>query len=274
MTATGATIEQLARDATRHTDPEEGLRAVTALRHELDALEPTLVARALRAGASWSQVAKSLGVSKQAAHRKHRDAVAREEAEGAPTGSRILVTAEARRCVGFAREEARALGVGAVGTEHLLLGILRCRRSHAVHALHGLGVTLERAKGELQTTIADGEPVNGGASDHPSLSALGRRRDITPHTRRILEGALREAVKLRDGYIGVEHLLLALLADHANGAVQTLAQLGVTPEQLRGELERTWSEAARRVDAGAGAQQGARAQVSQTPARARPRSAR
>jgi hypothetical protein len=260
MTATRATIEQLARDATRHADAEEALRAITALRRELDALEPTLVARAMRAGASWSQVAKSLGVSKQAAHRKHRDAVPREQAPGAPTGPRILVTAEARRCLGLAREEARAMGVGAVGTEHLLLGILRCRRSHAVHALRALGVTLERASGELQTTIADGESVDVGASDHPSLSALGRRRDITPHTRRILEGALREAVRLRDGHIGVEHLLLALLADRANGAVRTLAQLGVTPEQLRGELERT--------------PRATRAQASPTPTRGRPRPAR
>ena len=251
MTASGETIEQLARDATSHTDSEEALRAVTALRRELDTLEPKLVAGALRAGASWSQIAGCLGVSKQAAHRKHRDVLAREEAEEAGTGPRILVTAEARRCVQFARDEARTLGVSALGTEHLLLGILRCRRSHAVEALHALGVTLDRARAELQTTIVDGEAVANATPSNPALGGLARRRDVTPHARRILEGALREAVKLRDGFIGVEHLLLALLTDGNNGAVRTLAILGVRPDQVRVELDRTWAEAARRVDAGA-----------------------
>lgn len=251
MTASAATIEQLSRDASRHTDPEEALKALTALRRELDALEPALVARALRAGASWSQIARSLGVSKQAAHRKHRDVLASEEAEAAVGGPRILVTAEARRCVQLAREEARALGAGAIGTEHLLLGILRCRRSHAVEALDALGVTLERARAELQITIVDGDPVSATSTGGSPLRGLGGRRDITAPARRILEGALREAVKLRDGFIGVEHLLLALLGDRNNGAARTLAELGVTPQQVRAELERTWAQAAQRVRASA-----------------------
>jgi hypothetical protein len=255
VTASAETLEQLARDAANHTDAEEALGALTALRRELDALEPPLVARALRAGASWSQIARALGVSKQAAHRKHRDVLSRDPGAGADPGPRILVTAEARRCVQFAREEARALGVDAVGTEHLLLGILRCRKSHAVIALNALGVTLERAKSGLQPTIVDGETVAAGETvGEGALGRLGRRRDITPHARRILEGALREAVKLRDGYIGVEHLLLALLTDQRNGAVQTLAELGVTPAQVRRELDGAWRAAADRVRSSAGQQ--------------------
>ena len=246
MTAAWGRIEELARDANRQADAEEALRALTGLRSELDALEPVLVSRALRGGASWSRIAGCLGVSKQAAHRKHRDVLAGTQPEGESEGPRILVSAEARRSVQLAREEARALGAPAVGTEHLLLGILRSRRSDSAEALNALGVTLERARTELHTTIADGDPLEEAPAG-ASLGELGRRRDITPHARRILEGALREAVRLRDGFIGVEHLLLALLADQKNGAVQTLGVLGVTPAQVKRELERTWATAARRV---------------------------
>lgn len=72
MAATPGTIEQLARDTARIPDPESALRALTALRRELDLVEQELVQRALGRGASWSHIARSLGVTKQAAHRKHR----------------------------------------------------------------------------------------------------------------------------------------------------------------------------------------------------------
>lgn len=65
---------------------------------------------------------------------------------------------------------------------------------------------------------------------------------VSPHARRILEGSLREAVKRREGYIGVEHLLLALLTDSRNGAVQTLEALKTTPRQIRLQLEHEWDQ--------------------------------
>ena len=133
MPAAPATIEQLARDVALSPDPENGLRALSALRTELDMLEPELVRRALTAGASWSQVARALGVSKQAAHKKHRRLNAGLPADGAP---KMLVTSEARRSIQLARAEAVRLGQTAVGTEHILLGILRCEHSHAVRALN------------------------------------------------------------------------------------------------------------------------------------------
>src|SRR5581483_7574101 len=72
MNSGEATIEQLAREVVEIADPDTALRALTALRQELDATEPELVLRALQDGASWSQVARALGITKQAAHRKYR----------------------------------------------------------------------------------------------------------------------------------------------------------------------------------------------------------
>jgi len=235
VVAVPATIEQLAHDAVHIPDAETALRAVSALRQELDQIEPELVARALQAGATWSDVARALGVSKQAAHRKHRELARTLQLSSPGGGPKILVTAEARRAIQFARDEARQLGQPAVGTEHILLGILRCRGSHAVQALNALGVTHDAARLFVQPTMP-GVPEHGAGD-----AAAADRQGVTSHARRILEGSLREAVKRHEGYIGVEHLLLALLTDSRNGAVQTLEALKTTPKAIRRQLEEDWA---------------------------------
>ncbi len=231
MPAVPATIEQLARDAVQTADPATALRAMNALRQELEQIEPVLVQRALQTGASWSQIARALGVSKQSAHRKHRHLAEQAFDSLTAGGPKILVTSEARRTIQLARDEAKTLGQPAIGTEHILLGILRCRESHAVSALNALGVTHEKARACLQTTM-------------PGVLAndAGRDDGVSPPARRILEGSLREALKRSEGYIGVEHLLLALLTDSRNGAVQTLEALKTTPKQIRRQLELEWQK--------------------------------
>jgi transposase-like protein len=230
-----ATIEQLAHDAVHIPDAETALRALSALRQELDQIEPELVARALQAGATWSDIARALGVSKQAAHRKHRELARTLQLSLPGGGPKVLVTTEARRSIQLAREEARQLGQPAVGTEHILLGILRCRGSHAVQALNALGVTHEAARLFVQPTMPGLNP------DQVAPGGEGNdRQGVTPQARRILEGSLREAAKRHEGYIGVEHLLLALLTDSRNGAVQTLEALKTTPKAIRRRLEHDW----------------------------------
>src|SRR5437588_4900905 len=217
MLASPGTVEQLARDTAQIADPETALRALTALRNELGQMEPELVRRALRAGSSWSQIARALGITKQAAHHRHRHLA--EEPPSSNGGSKMLVTSEARKAIQLARQEAAALGQPMVCTEHILLGILRCEQSHAVKALNALGVSLEAARGCLQTTMPGLPPVSADDARGDGMSAHGRR---------ILEGSLREALKRGEGYIGVEHLFLALLSDSRNGAVQTLEELRTT----------------------------------------------
>ncbi len=239
MPASPATIEQLARDVAVSPDPENALRALSALRAELDMLEPELVRRALNTGASWSQIARPLGVSKQAAHKKHRHLSDQSPALNV-AAPKMLVTSEARRSIQLAREEAGGLGQAAVGTEHILLGILRCQQSHAVRALNALGVTLEATRDCLQPTIVSVPPAAGS----PDRPGCGRDGGITPQARRILEGSLREAVKRQEGYIGVEHILLALLSDSRNGATRTLEALRATPAQIRRQLDLEWATVA------------------------------
>jgi ATP-dependent Clp protease ATP-binding subunit ClpA len=235
VAASPTTIEQLAHDAVHIPDPETALRALSALRRELDEIESELVARALQSGATWSQIARALGISKQAAHRRHRQLAEHLQVSSPAGGPKILVTSEARRSIEFAREEAKELGQPAIGTEHILLGILRCRESHAVRALNALGVTFERAKQCMQPTMP-GIPVATDGTGEGAAESEG----VSPQARRILEGSLREAVKRHEDYIGVEHLLLALLSDSRNGAVQTLEALKTTPRKIRIELEREW----------------------------------
>jgi ATP-dependent Clp protease ATP-binding subunit ClpA len=188
----------------------------------------------VHAGASWSQIARALGVSKQAAHRKYRHLGDRTLTDAAGE-TKLVVTPEARLSIQFARNEAKRLGQPMIGTEHILLGILRCSRSLAVKALGALGVNYQTASSCLCTTLP------GVAPDERAGSAGGKRGDaVSEHARRILEGSLREAVKHGDAYVGVEHLLLALLADSRNGAVQTLEALHATPTKIRTELEREW----------------------------------
>jgi transposase-like protein len=227
MASPPATIEQLARETVQIDDPETALRALTALRRELDATEPEIVRRALQSRASWSQIARALGISKQAAHRKYRHLFDQGDA-GAD--QRIALSEEARQCIRFAREEAKCLAQPAVTTEHILLGILRCQGSRALEALNAEGVTLEAARDCLQTTMPGLPPSE---SERPAEEYA-----FSAHARRIVERSRREVRERSEESIGVEHLLLALLSDSRNGAVQTLEELKTTSERIRRRLER------------------------------------
>ncbi|MFL5820273.1 MAG: Clp protease N-terminal domain-containing protein [Solirubrobacteraceae bacterium] len=223
-------METLARRTTRTLDPQAGLRALTALRERLDELEMLQVSAAVEAGLSWTDIARAMGISRQAAHKRYSRRAGREPgASGRPR--RMLVTAEARHAVQLAREEARALGADVVGTEHVLLGILRCERSHATWALHAMGARLDDARAAAEPTLAscNGDAVSGEPR-HPAW------RGLSPHARRVLERSLEEALERGEGYIGVEHLLLAVLRDERGGAAQTLRRMSIDPQEMLSRL--------------------------------------
>jgi ATP-dependent Clp protease ATP-binding subunit ClpA len=197
------------------------------------------VATAVGQGWSWSQIALALGVSKQAAHKKHARAVRAVaeavQADAVPKDAHVVVTAEARDAVRLAREEADAVGSSTVGTEHLLLGVLHAGAAREVQILEGAGVTLEAARACLQPTLAaEDRAIAVTATDTAAAAAA---TGVSPLARACLEQSLRETVRRGDGHLGVEHLLLALVGRPDGGAARTLEQLGTSAETIRRLLE-------------------------------------
>jgi hypothetical protein len=211
-------MSELCRRAQGGDDPVDALHAVTALRTRLDELEREHVADMLAAGATWTQVAAPLGITRQAAHHRHRDARRTPPATDASAEvQRVLVTGVARGTVRLAQREAASLGATAVGTEHLLLALTCCAPEPLARALRSAGIDEHALRSTLHPTIVS-------SSDEPR-----QKGGFTRHAREVLEGSLREAIERGDGYIGADHLLLALLRNPAGGAAQTFDALGVEP---------------------------------------------
>jgi transposase-like protein len=227
-------LRDLVEHAVRASQPAAALRAMNALREELDAFERLQVARALDAGQSFSAVARSLGISRQAAHRRYRDLAGVELPDDSrpPNRGRVLVTSEARAAVTLAKEEATALGARTVGSEHLLLGIIRSRASSVAELLERGGVTLADARRSAQPTLIDGGPEPTPEAQQAGAPARG----ISAYARSVFDHALQEAVKRGDGYVGVDHILLASLEDPKGGASRTLTELGLEPDDVRAAL--------------------------------------
>jgi transposase-like protein len=228
-----AALRDLVEHALGTDSPEAGLRAVAALRAAVDALEHAQARRALQQGASFADLARALGITRQSAHRRYRHLAGEAPPKTVPSRSRgrVLITAEARTVVDLARAEARALGAPAVASEHLLLGILRLRDSATCSVLRSLGATLRAARDCAQPTLVDGQPPA------PAPSPPGRT-GISPYARTVFEHSLREALSRGDGYIGTDHLLLAALRDPNGGAARTLEAMGVPAGAVRAQLER------------------------------------
>jgi hypothetical protein len=233
-------LSSLIRQAGRASSPERGLKAVAELRQELDDLERHHVHSACSEGWTWSKISVALGVSKQAAHKKHAKAVralveAEQAAEAVPSDARVLVTAEARDAVRLARDEARLIGSRVVGTEHLLLGVLHAAGSAEVRVLEGAGVNLDQARACLQPTMV--EEDNAIALTATDTAAAAAATGVSPLARECLEQSLREAIRRGDPHLGVEHLLLALVSRTDGGAARTLEKCGTSAEIVRRLLE-------------------------------------
>jgi ATP-dependent Clp protease ATP-binding subunit ClpA len=113
------------------------------------------------------------------------------------------------------------LGHNYIGTEHLLLGLLREQEGVGAHALESFGVTLDRVREQVMGIV--------GRGNEPSSGQI----PFTPRAKRTLEVALREALSLGHNHIGTEHLLLAVVSEQDGVAMRILTELGIGTEELR-----------------------------------------
>jgi hypothetical protein len=229
----------LATRAIAAADPRDRLRAISALRGELDELEADAVRGAISGGSSWSQVAEALGISKQSAHRRHSKRIAepaprRRRPATPPASGQVVVTAQARRAVRAARAAARVLEHVSVDPGHLLLGLMTDTGGPAATALCAIGVEFEAARDAVARL---------GLPATPAGASQKRRVSISDAARGALEQSLREAQRLGHEHLGVEHLLLALLRDDTGGAVRALADVGISPDDLERCLGKVLKEA-------------------------------
>jgi ATP-dependent Clp protease ATP-binding subunit ClpC len=135
-------------------------------------------------------------------------------------------TDRARRVVVLAQEEARTLNHDYVGTEHILLALIREGEGVAVKALESLGISLESLRQRVREIIGHGE----GVSSAPI--------PFTPRAKSVLQLSLQESRELGHGYIGTEHILLGLLDEKDGIAGQVLLSAGASPDGVRQQVTR------------------------------------
>jgi ATP-dependent Clp protease ATP-binding subunit ClpC len=134
-------------------------------------------------------------------------------------------TDRARKVMQLAEEEARRLGHEHLGTEHVLLGLVKEGNGVGAHVLKSFDVDLPKARKQVEKFVQPGERQ----SDPQPLV-------ITPRTRRFIELATEELRPLNHNYVGTEHQLLGLLRDKEGVAVLALLDLGLDLNEIRKEV--------------------------------------
>jgi hypothetical protein len=178
------------------------------------------VDQARRAGASWTDIGRHMGVTKQAVQKRFVP-----RAEGAVNARDFArFTQRARHAVVEAEAAARRGGQDQILPEHLLLGLLVERAALAATTLTALGVDLDVLRDATEAHLVAADTVPDG---HIPFNGPSKK---------VLELVFREALRLGHNYVGTEHLLLGLLADDENPAAQLLAELGVTHDAAEAHI--------------------------------------
>jgi hypothetical protein len=187
------------------------------------------VDQARRSGASWTEIGRSMGVTKQAAQKRFVPKGSSEPSDLDPGQGFSRFTKRARNTVMASQNEARAAGNDEISPEHLVLGLLAEPEALAARALVAQGVPLETVR---QTVTAKLPP------------AAGHVPDLIPYdvrAKKALELTFREALRLGHNYIGTEHILLALLEFEDGTGV--LAGLGVDKATAEANITAAVAEA-------------------------------
>ncbi len=149
-------------------------------------------------------------------------------------------TERARQVVVLAQDEARALKHNYIGTEHILLGLLREEEGLAARVLESLDITVEEVRAQVARIVGQGDEVTTG------------QIPFTPRAKKVLELALREALSLGHNYIGTEHILLGLVRENEGVAARILLDFDADAEKIRNEIIRMLSGPGRRQQGGGG----------------------
>ncbi|MBX6352491.1 MAG: ATP-dependent Clp protease ATP-binding subunit [Thermoflavifilum sp.] len=132
-------------------------------------------------------------------------------------------TERAQRVLALAQEEAARMRHPGVGTEHILLGLVREGEGIAAKALASLGVSAERVQAEVEKIIGPGQGMTSAMT-------------YTPRAKRVIELSIDEARKLNHSYVGTEHLLLGLIREGEGVAARVLSNLGVSLNKARQQV--------------------------------------
>jgi len=201
-----------------HTDALDQLSdAVIAADHLGDIADHLIghfVDQARRSGASWSEIGRSMGVTKQAAQKRFVAKPSSDAAALDPDAGFARFTPRARNVVMASMNQARAAGNTTIGIEHLVLGLLTEPDGLAAKAIIAQGVSLERVRETVLKVLP------------PRVEELPELIPYSGQARKALELTFREALRMGHNYIGTEHILLAIL--ELEDGTGVLAGLGVT----------------------------------------------
>ena len=145
-------------------------------------------------------------------------------------------TQRARRVLSLAHEEAERLHHNYIGTEHLLMGLMREEGGIAGRVLRELGLETARVKEMVERLTGVGRHASG-------------RIELAPATEQVLQVAIEEARRMGHHYIGTEHLLLGMVRQGEGVGLEVLRRLGITPEQIRRQTRRILQESSSRRSA-------------------------
>lgn len=209
-----------------HTDPLEQLSdAVLAADHLGDVADHLIghfVDQARRTGASWTDIGRSMGVSKQAAQKRFTPKDPGTAADLDPNQGFNQFTPRARNVVAVAHNEAKAAGATEVTPAHLTLGLLGEPESLAILLLGRQSVTVDAVRDAVTATLP------APAAETPELVPYDAA------AKKALELTFRQALRLGHNYIGTEHLLLALL--EVEDGTGPLTGLGVDRDRIEADL--------------------------------------
>jgi hypothetical protein len=210
----GRQLARLAAEVAGAPTPRAALRNLNELRREIDAFERRQVAQALAEGETYASIARELGISRQAVHRRFRDLASAELP--------LPTAPDVRRILKYAREEAATLGADELRTEYIVLAVLRVPELPAAVVLRSSGATLNRARAQVEAASPRAEMF---------------RRELDTSELRALLATLARQARARGGRrIEVEDLLLGTLEDPRSGATRTLRAIGVDTDAVKARL--------------------------------------